>query len=104
MISSNIPLYVVLRQQDSSGRTMRLFPIIAWEERESSLVAVIPTNVDEDDYKKAYPVDDPLVISEYGYILEYVLPEYLKDCIEKWENWTIDGDGDRLFFVFGRDF
>jgi len=66
MIVSNIELYVILLKRDSLGTIIRLFPVIAWANRDDSLVAVIPTNVDEDDYKKAYPVDDPLVISEYG--------------------------------------
>lgn len=102
MIVSNIELYVILLKRDSLGTIIRLFPVVAWANRDDSLVAVIPTNIDSDEYKKAYPVDSLSVVDEYGYVHEYVLPSALDDNIKKWADWTIDGD--RLFFVFGRDF
>lgn len=104
MISIDISMYVVLMKTDSLGRVIRLFPVLGWKEREDNLVAVIPTSLHTDDFKSAYPVDSPEVIEAYGYVLNYVMPPYLDDCIAKWEDWIIDGDGDRLFFIFGKDF
>lgn len=102
MLQSNINLYVVLRVRDGAGVVLRLFPVVAWDNRGDFMVAVIPTSLADDDFKKAYPVDAPEVVVEYGYILEYVTEDNLSSAIQKWHDWT-DGD-EKVFFVFGRDF